>query len=76
MKLDPINWKMIQHPMNWVVILLMLVIAGALGHMLLSLAEVEPSTAAKSSYANVPAGQVPAGDAINAINPAAAGLVD
>lgn len=76
MKLDPINYKMIAHPMNWVVVLLMLIIAGAIGHMLLSLAQIEPATSGKSVYANVPAGQVPANDAINAINPASAGLVD
>jgi hypothetical protein len=66
--------------MNWVVILLMLVIAGAIGHYALSLAGIEPSIAGtdckgKSGYGNLPVGQVPADDAINAINPASAGLV-
>jgi hypothetical protein len=72
-KLDPINWKMATHPMNWVVVVLMLVIAGAIGHMILSLAGFEPATSGKSSYGNIPVGQVPAGDAIDAINPASAG---
>jgi hypothetical protein len=76
MQLDPINWKMIAHPMNWAIVLLMLIIAGAIGHMLLSLAGIEPASKAKSGYANLPQGQVPADAAINAINPQTAGLVD
>lgn len=41
---DPINWKMIGHPINWLVILLMLIIAGTAGHLLLSLASIEAKT--------------------------------
>lgn len=41
---NPINWKLITHPMNWIVVALMLVIAGTAGHMLLSLVGVEAST--------------------------------
>lgn len=31
----PVNWKLISHPMNWVVILLMLIIAGTAGTLVL-----------------------------------------
>lgn len=75
-----INWNLVSHPLNWVIILLMLVIAGGIGHYALSLAGIEPAspqapTNGKSAYGNIPAGQVPADDAIDAINPASAGLV-
>lgn len=39
-----INWRMVSHPINWLVILLMLVIAAIFGHLLLSLLEQEPAT--------------------------------
>lgn len=40
----PVNWKLITHPMNWLVVLLMVVIAGTAGHLLLSLLGVEAQT--------------------------------
>lgn len=40
----PVNWKIISHPINWVVVLLMLVIAGTFGHLLLSLFGKEAAT--------------------------------
>jgi hypothetical protein len=39
-----VNWKLVSHPINWLVILLMLVIAGTAGHLLLSLAGIEAAT--------------------------------
>ena len=48
-----INTKLISHPMNWLIILLMLVIAGIFGHLLLSLLDQEPAT---SNTTTVPAG--------------------
>lgn len=57
--IEPLNWKIIGHPMNWVEVLLMLIIAGALGHMVLSLFGINPTTATSSSYAQLPAGQSP-----------------
>lgn len=42
--MNPINFKMIAHPMNWVVIILMLVIAGTAGHMLLTLFGINSAT--------------------------------
>ena len=52
--IDPIIWKLATHAINWVVILLMLVIAGTFGHLLLSLLHKEPAI---SSYSKLPAGQ-------------------
>jgi len=52
---SPINWKMIAHPINWIEILLMLIIAAAIGHTLLSYFKIEPKT---SSYADVSPGLV------------------
>lgn len=40
-----VNWKLITHPMNWIVVLLMLVIAGTAGHLLLTLVGQQASTA-------------------------------
>ena len=31
----PINWKLISHPINWVVVVLMLLIAGCAAHFIL-----------------------------------------
>jgi hypothetical protein len=57
--IEPLNWKIVSHPMNWVVILLMLIIAGAFGHMVLTLFGMNPSTKTSSSYTQLPAGQSP-----------------
>ena len=47
--MSPINWKLIGHPLNWIIVLLMLVIAGIFGHLLLTLLEQEPATAANTT---------------------------
>lgn len=39
-----VNWRVIAHPINWVTILLMLIIAGIGGHFLLNLLGHDPST--------------------------------
>lgn len=41
-----LNWRMLGHPINYIIVILMLVIAGIGGHELLSLLGHEP--AAKS----------------------------
>jgi hypothetical protein len=67
---SPINWKMISHPMNWLTILLMVIIAGAIGHLLLSYIGIEPATQAKrSGYSSMPAGQSPGEAAAGAVTP-------
>lgn len=39
-----INLDIIKHPLNWVIILLMLVILGIAGHVLLSKVGIEPAS--------------------------------
>lgn len=39
-----INLPLMKHPLNWFTILFMLVLAGMLGHLLLSRLGVEPAT--------------------------------
>jgi hypothetical protein len=41
---DFINIKLLSHPMNWLIIFLMLTIAAIAGHEILSLVKIEPST--------------------------------
>ena len=65
-----INLKMVSHPINWLTILLMVLIAGAAGHLGLSLLGIEPETPnKKSSYDDMPAGQSPGQVAAGAIDP-------
>ena len=74
-QLTPINWRMAAHPLNWLTVVLMLVIAGAIGAYVLKLAGLEPATTPKSAYGSISSGQIPADPAINAINPQSAGYV-
>lgn len=37
------NFELLKHPMNWIIVLLMLVIAGTAGHLMLSAAGIEPA---------------------------------
>lgn len=39
-----VNTDILKHPMNWIIILLMLIIAGAAGHLILTYIGVEPKT--------------------------------
>lgn len=39
-----VNVPLMKNPINWVIVILMLVIAGIAGHYLVSLAGIEPST--------------------------------
>jgi hypothetical protein len=39
-----VNTRLLSHPMNWVIIFVMLVIAAIFGHLLLSILDQEPST--------------------------------
>lgn len=40
-----INWQLAKQPMNWLVIIMMLLIAAIAGHLLLSHFGIEASTA-------------------------------
>jgi hypothetical protein len=39
-----INTEIIKHPMNWIIVFLMLTIAAIFGHLVLSLVKIEPAT--------------------------------
>jgi hypothetical protein len=49
-----INGRLISHPMNWVIIILMVLIAAYFGHLVLFLLDQSPSTA--TSAAGLPQG--------------------
>lgn len=40
-----VNWELLKHPLNWLIVILMLVIAGSAGHLLLTHIGVEPTGA-------------------------------
>jgi hypothetical protein len=42
--MEVVNWRMVKHPLNWFIVLMMLVIAAIFGHLLLTLLEQEPAT--------------------------------
>ena len=42
--MEIVNWGLLKHPLNWLTIVLMLLIAGFAGHLLLSAAGIEPSS--------------------------------
>jgi hypothetical protein len=42
-----VNLALLKNPMNWVIVILMLVIAAMFGHLLLSYFGVEPATEEK-----------------------------
>lgn len=63
----PINTGLIAHPINWLTILLMVIIAGSIGHLALSYFGIEPQGG--STYGNTPAGQSPGQVASGAIDP-------
>jgi hypothetical protein len=54
-----VNTKLLSHPMNWLIILLMLIIAGIFGHLLLSLLDQEPTAAAIAVPAGLPVNYSP-----------------
>lgn len=39
-----INWQLLKHPVNWLIVILMLVIAGAAGHYILAYFGAEAAT--------------------------------
>lgn len=39
-----LNWSLLKQPLNWIIILFMLILAGIGGHLLLSILGIEPST--------------------------------
>lgn len=49
-----INWQLVKHPMNWVTIVLMLVIAGIAGHLALSYFGVQSASDESMSKGGAP----------------------
>jgi hypothetical protein len=65
-----INVKMITHPMNWLTLFLMVVIAAAIGHTLLTYLGMQPAGPKRvSAWTAVPAGVSPGQAASGAIDP-------
>lgn len=48
-----LNWQLLKNPMNWVIVLLMLILGGIGGSFLLAYAGVTPSTASDSEPSTV-----------------------
>jgi uncharacterized membrane protein len=67
--IKPINFRMISHPMNWVTLMLMVLIAGAIGHYFLTYLGIEPQVTQKLAFSAMPAGQSPGEAATGAIEP-------
>jgi hypothetical protein len=40
-----INWNLAKQPLNWIIIILMLMLSGMAGHLTLTYLGVEPKTA-------------------------------
>jgi hypothetical protein len=38
-----LNWELLRHPLNWLIVGFMLLIAGAAGHLLLAKFEAQPA---------------------------------
>ncbi len=43
-----LNWDLLRHPLNWIIVLLMLTIAGIAGHLLLTHFGAEPKSPAQN----------------------------
>lgn len=39
-----LNWGILKHPLNWVTVLMMLILAGIAGHLVLSTLGIEPAS--------------------------------
>lgn len=69
----PINKNVISHPMNWVLIFFMLLVAGLIGHETLKLLGlISPTSSLTSGFGAVSPGLKP-GSVTGAIQPQSAG---
>ena len=65
-----INWNLISHPMNWAIVVVVLLIAGAGAHLTLELLGKRAATPGNTSaWEEQPAGQSPGQEAAGAIDP-------
>lgn len=52
-----INWDLLKNPLNWIIVTLMLVIAGTAGHLVLTHFGAEPSGPALDEVPTLPPGE-------------------
>ena len=66
-----LNLKLMSHPLNWATVLVILLIAGAYGHLILQYLGHSPSSTngKASAWTAQPAGQSPGQEAAGAIDP-------
>jgi hypothetical protein len=65
-----INWNIAKNPMNWLIVVTMLLLAGAGAHMIMQLLGHTPDTEERSSaWTDQPRGQSPGQQAAGAIDP-------
>ena len=46
-----LNWELLKNPLNWLIIMLMLIIASIAGHLVLSYWGIEPKTSENQNAA-------------------------
>lgn len=47
--MNPLNWSILKNPLNYIIVILMLVIAGIGGHFLMSYVGLEPAVGGSSN---------------------------
>lgn len=53
-----LNWELMKNPLNWLIVLLMLTIAGIAGHILLTHFGAQPQESATSAGTQLPPGEL------------------
>jgi hypothetical protein len=71
-----INWRLMSHPINWLTVMVILILAGAFGHYFLTYFGMEPATKNKLAFSQMPAGQSPGEVASGAIDPQSSPVSD
>lgn len=74
-----LNTRLMSHPLNYVTIVVMALLAGVGGHLFLSLLGIEPGGKpapgqTSSAWESMPAGQAPGEERAGAISPQSASL--
>ncbi len=57
-----LNWDLMRHPLNWIIVLLMLTIAGIAGHLLLTHFGAEPQGSSSPDSMQLPPGEMSKAD--------------
>ena len=66
--MDIVNLKLLSHPMNWLTVFFMLILAGVAGHLILSWAGIEPKSVKSPNGAPVSSGLVPSSQTTVAVS--------